>query len=63
MRAKIRAERVLETLHATVKNLTVTLGRTTAYPMVEKNLEKIEELIEQLQEIVDVENGNMDNNY
>lgn len=63
MRAKIRAERLLDTLQTSVKNLNITLGRTNVYHMVESNLEKIDDLIEQLQELIDVEDGNLDNNY
>ena len=63
MRAKLRAERLLESLQSSVNNLTSTLGRTSAFPLVENNLEKIDDLIEQLQELIDVEDGSMDNNY
>ena len=63
MRAKLRAERLLESLQSSVNNLISTLGRTSAFSLVENNLEKIDDLIEQLQELIDVEDGSMDNNY
>lgn len=63
MRAKQRAERLLQELQSNVKNLETTIGRTSVYQTVEKQLEKIGNLIETLQEIVDVEDDSMNNRY
>lgn len=63
MRAKQRAERLLQELQSNVKNLETTLGRTSVFQSVENQFEKIGYLIETLQEIVDVEDDSMNNRY
>lgn len=63
MRAKQRAERLLQELQSNVKNLETTLGRTSFFQSVENQLKKIGYLIEILQEIVDVEDDSMNNRY
>lgn len=63
MRNKVRVQKVIDKIDASVKNLETTVGRTSLYPQVERIIEQVQEYISDLNLLIEVEDESIDNRY
>lgn len=63
MRNKVRVQKVIDKIDASIKNLETTVGRTPLYPQVEKIIEQVQEHITDLNLLIEVEDESIDNRY